>query len=187
MFNRKLHPRFSEDSVWVREPRLPWRIGFSRSPDKEAKTILENAGVKFGDYDYWQPQLCHAKLPSGWQVVGTDHQLWWVLIDNEDRHRGHIINQSVPFFEAHLIIPNRFDFQVLALNDRLIVASVFDCYSKVVYRSEPVELKNHRPQNDQERAEFNAAFAASRDLALGWLRSNYPDWKNPRAYWREIC
>jgi len=110
------------------------------------------------------------QFPAGWEKRPTDHSMWSELVDANGRVRGMI------FYKA-------------AFYDRRA-----DCHLCVRYRAGRDYSKPEPTYSafDQGTAfkEFGTAPAndyASQDVkeaeALAWLEAEFPDFKNPLAYW----
>ena len=53
--------------------------------DVRGREKLEKLGVVFGEPHEDDELFCEAKLPEGWKIVATDHQMWSELLDEEDK------------------------------------------------------------------------------------------------------
>lgn len=161
----------------VHSDTLPTDMG--RRDDCDTKTVLEAAGVKFlgpveGD-DLFQ----YVELPKGWKKERTSHPMWSKLIDDKGRERATIFYKAA-FYDrsAHLSLSTRFNVQRdydRQNKDGVAVAHVIDG-GKVVYTTDPIKLPagNIRKYEEARKADVAAA---------EWLKKNYPDWRNPCAYW----
>lgn len=120
-----------------------------------------------------EPLFQFVKLPKDWRKEKSDDILWSWLLDNEGRKRARI------FFEAtigrrnsRIDLLTRFDFNVNydpPQKNRTII-SITDCGTTV---------HSYIPKLDEELDIVNQ----SNSSAYEWLDKNYPDWRNPAAYW----
>ena len=59
-----------------------------------ARTVLEEAGVVFGDISSDDPLFCDATLPEGWRKEATEHHMWSKLIDQDGNERASIFYKA---------------------------------------------------------------------------------------------
>ena len=57
-------------------------------------TVLEAAGVVFGDLVDGDPIFRHVTLPDGWEKVATDHSMWSKLVDADGVERASIFYKA---------------------------------------------------------------------------------------------
>ena len=60
----------------------------------ECRTALEKAGVVFKEAVADDPLFLHAVLPKGWRKVGTDHDMWSRLVDDQGNIRARIFYKA---------------------------------------------------------------------------------------------
>lgn len=142
------------------------------------KPLLEAAGVKFLGFVEGDDLFQYVELPPGWKKQATDHSMWSKLIDDKGRERAGIFYKAA-FYDraAHLSLSRRFgvSFDYARLDkDGVGVSKVTDC-RKVVHATEPIV----KTESDES---WDVSDKANK-LATEWLDKNYPDWKNPGAYW----
>lgn len=138
------------------------------------KTVLEAAGVKFLGIVDGDPMFQYVDLPSGWKKEAIN-RLWSKLVDDKGRERAAIFYKAA-FYDrsAHISLTSRYN--ILVDWDRLnkenvCIANITDC-GDVIYSTEP--------ECDQEGF---GTINKARSAAAKWLDENYPDWRNPGAYW----
>jgi len=55
--------------------------------DGAIKQSLINSGFKFGDVVNGDPLFTQVKLPAGWKKIGSDHDMWSYVHDEQGRQR----------------------------------------------------------------------------------------------------
>lgn len=163
---------------FVNSETLPTYMG--SSSEYSTKAILEAAGFKFvcvvPDDDMFQV----VEMPSGWQKKATDHSMWSNLVDDKGRVRASIFYKAA-FYDrsAHMNLVSRFgvsqDYD-RAKKEGVAVAVVKDG-GNVIFSTEPMKLPDERDKNYYEIGDD------AQKKAVEWLDQQYPDWKNPGAYW----
>ena len=160
---------------FVNSETLPTDMG--RYGDYDTKAILEAAGVKFICVVPDDPMFQVVELPEGWQKKATDHSMHSNLVDNKGRARARIFYKAA-FYDrsANLSLARRynvsFDYD-RSEKEGVGVANATDGDS-VIFSTEPVPVNREKSWETSEQAN---------KLAVEWLDQNYPDWKNPGAYW----
>lgn len=150
------------------------------SCEYNTRAILEAAGFKFvcgvPDDDMFQV----VEMPTGWQKKVTDHSMWSNLVDDKGRVRASIFYKAA-FYDrsAHMNLVSRFrvsqDYD-RAKKEGVAVAVVKDGRN-IIFSTEPVKLPDERDKSYYEIGDDAAK------KAVEWLDQQYPDWKNPGAYW----
>ena len=161
---------------FVNSETLPTDMGRHREYD--AKAILEAAGAKFVCVVPDDPMFQVVELPKGWKKVATDHSMWSKLVDDKGRERASIFYKAA-FYDrsAHMSLSCRFgvSFDYARFDkEKVGIANVMDG-GKVVYTTEPISAT-------EGGKSYDVSDKANK-LAAGWLDENYPDWRNPGAYW----
>jgi len=110
----------------------------------------------------------NVKFPEGWKKVCSDHAMHSDLVDAKGRKRAGIFYKAA-FYDrnAHVYFTGR--YSVDAYNDGIcavrdgnaVLHKIGDCPDGCGY-----EIKR-----------------AMTEAGEVWLNENYPDWKNPHAYW----
>lgn len=139
--------------------------------NKSDRENLCKLGFLFGnDVD---ELFVECKLPAGWSKRATSHQMWSDLLDGLGRVRARIFYKAA-FYDR------RADFYLLC---RLKIEEKFpmppDEFVSMSIIREGVQIEfigAYRPGDLEAHHSF-------RKSSEGWLKQNYPDWKNPLAYW----
>ena len=158
-------------------------VGSDTLPTKisaEDKEILVKVGVQFlGSVD-GDPIFQNVVLPNGWEKKATGHDMWSDLLDNKGRKRAGIFYKAA-FYDrsAHLSLNTRFRIQ--RDYDRqnaegVAVTRVMDGDTSI-YETKPRKL----PPREAEG--YYGVCDESDQEARIWLQNNFPQYKNPSAYW----
>jgi len=165
-------------SSFVNSETLPTDMG--RSRDYDTKAVLEAAGFKFVCVVPDDPMFQVVEMPKGWQKKATDHSMWSNLVDDKGRVRASIFYKAA-FYDrsAHMNLVSRFgvsrDYD-REKKEGVAVAVVKDG-ANVIFTTEPVKLPAREDKNYYEIGDD------AQKKAVEWLDQQYPDWKNPGAYW----
>lgn len=118
-----------------------------------------------------------AKLPDGWKLEATDHSMWSHLLDVKGNKRASIFYKAA-FYDrdAFIAFENRYGFKDEYLKGQkdvhgldMRIAQAYDFKdNKALWQSEPHGF-------DESDANINAVNK--------YLTDNFPDYKNPHAYW----
>lgn len=139
-----------------------------------------------------------AQLPVGWQVKRTDHGMWFRLEDERGRERMHFFHKAAFWdCDAFGTLNTRFYTNIdthsspcigKVLDRSADDAPTFQC--EVPLRAEPHYPRDREPTEaervdwlqwyDQEVPEARAAIVEKVDA---WLINNWPNHKDPTAYW----
>lgn len=147
------------------------------------KEQLEAMGIRFGD-DI-DDLFVSVTLPSGWTKQATDQSMWSDLVDDKGRIRASIFYKAA-FYDknAHISLQQRFSYSI----------SPCDAEGEAVERSNATHGRvtiNDKglPTNCiihtvgiYERDDYQSQSSLFTE-AKAWLNENYPDWKDPMAYW----
>lgn len=160
---------------FVGSDTLPLKM--RRDNDKE---ILEAAGVKFLSPVENDKLFQYVELPAGWKKFPTDHSMWSNLVDDKGRVRATIFYKAA-FYDRNAFMSTSTRFEIASDYDKresegVSVANVLDG-GKVVHTTNPRKIPKER--NDK----YLAVSKATTKDAENWLTKNYPDWRNPGAYW----
>lgn len=129
------------------------------------------------------------QLPNGWKIEPTDHSMWSDLKDDKDRVRASIFYKAAFYDRDAFVHPTHFmsagyecpadlDYNM----DRKIrdtsphIGYVRDSNGKEYYRT-------HEIIPSKEYGEKTFKVLELRDMAYEWLEENFPDHKDPLAYW----
>lgn len=142
---------------------------------------LEAAGVK--QLDEADDLRVNVQLPPGWQEKQTHHYMWSDLLDEKGRRRARMFYKGALYDpHAHMVVLNRFCIE----GDTQL--RVLDAETVELYRTESI-TRPSRDCSSEEWMFFSRQSDRLREDAQRWLDSQYPDWRNPRAYWGddEVC
>jgi len=162
---------------FVNSETLPTDMG--RYSKYNVKEILEDAGIKFLGEVEGDPMFQYVELPTGWKKLPTDHSMHSKLVDEKGRERANIFYKAA-FYDrsANLSLSTRFNFRLdydRREKEGVAVAHVTDG-DNVIHSTEPIKLP------DDNRKQYEVSEKAH-EAAIAWLNRQYPDWKNPGAYW----
>lgn len=146
----------------------------------EARKPWEALGFRFGKTV--DEIFVETKFPKGWKKKPTDHSMWSEIVDDKGRVRGMIFYKAA-FYDrsAHAHLSRRFD----VMDDYakpLATISVKDACGEASFKVSGLE----QPDWSGDRAEAERREAKkdeARQICLQFLRTNYPDYENPCAYW----
>lgn len=154
---------------------LPTDINFDR--DGSQREALEAAGVKFLDVVDDDPLFRYVQFPQGWKRIGSDHDMWSYVADENGRQRIAVFYKAA-FYDrkAHMSTNRRFFYSTDYnepyysgdYNDPVhAVALEYSCDGKerIIWRAEAAE------------------YGIARDLGKAWLDSHFPNWNDYSAYW----
>jgi hypothetical protein len=133
---------------------------------------LEALGIVFGeDAD---DLFVKATLPPGWKKVASDHAMWSYLHDDQGRKRASIFYKAA-FYDrsAHMNLEPRYYVQ-----SRYDTPQAGQTTVSVMDAGKPLKDFGTASQSDSYEVRD-----AMRQQAAVWLAQQYPDHKNPNAYW----
>lgn len=161
----------------VRSDVLPTKI--NGAYDFDIKEALTEIGFAFGDEVDGDPMFRSVQLPEGWTRKGSSHSLWSHVHDERGRERLSIFYKAAfydrrAFFSVSPAI--RIVVEEVGIENGVkITVHVKKC-DELVFSTTPVEsigdVHSIYDCHDAERAK-----------AIKWVEENYPDYKNPCAYW----
>lgn len=137
------------------------------------KPLLEKLGFQFLGEVKDDLLFQHVEMPAGWRKRATDHSMWSELVDAQGRKRGMI------FYKAAFYDRDAF----MHLVCRYSVRRDYDIKDSAVHRimdGETVIQTMPALEIDPER-KWEAGDKSSA-AAYTWLAANYPDFKDPLAY-----
>lgn len=141
-------------------------------PCKEA---FEALGFTFEDIPA-DDVLCKATLPDGWKLKSDGGEYWTYLIDEKGRKRGSYFYKGA-FYDrcGHMNLSQRFQTASDAANPKTwegpYTISVKDADGTILFTAGKCE-KTYSKEYDELM-----------DKAINYLRTNYPEWKDPTKYW----
>jgi hypothetical protein len=168
---------------------------------EESKAHFETLGFVFGNE--LDNLFVEATFPEGWKIKQTEHYMRSDLLDEKDRVRG-VVFFKPDFWDrkAHITLRCRYkagcekDYDWLdehekeyensgdAYTDLPCSAVVRDYDETILHQFGPVTA---RQLNVNWRVGLGGS-GLDDDLTLlarSWVSLNFPDWKNPTAYWDE--
>jgi hypothetical protein len=149
-------------------------------PDRKTLTDL---GFVFGAVN---GLFVQCKLPNGWKKRATDHSMWSELLDDKGRKRAAIFYKAA-FYDREAFI--RWE-SPLAQNsflaggketyehqdgEKTTMYGLVSLHGKEVFRTEAIEI-----QTTKSRWQAGDEIRKLLDV---WINENYPDHRNPFAYW----
>jgi len=149
---------------------------------------FEKVGIVFGDTV--DDLFIEARLPQGWRKVQTAHSMWSKLVDAQGRERASIFYKAA-FYDrsAHIGISRRYSYSVRPVNgydaqnykkdEWACVVTDCDATIRELQRIEPEPQTNDR---DTWLAWYDKKDKL-RSAGRAWLDANYPEWRDPTAYW----
>lgn len=131
-------------------------------------------------------------LPTGWQITPTEHSMWSNLTDDKSRERASIFYKAA-FYDrsAHVRLNNRYSYDAQPVGGwengsgagSQYQGVVTDC-GKVIFRTMPTSAQPSYNQSDNTALTewFTKRDGKSKE-AEAWLNEQFPNWKDPLAYW----
>jgi hypothetical protein len=168
---------------------LTWPMwGDSECEASILQATWSQLGVKIGTPVEGDPTFTNVELPLGWRLEATDHSMWSELLDDKGRVRASMFYKAA-FYDRSAFI---------RLNNRFFVG--------LQHREENPEDRHRRALvidqatdvggNDPALYGYGDKFGTVRrvtewteDLNGGsaeceaWLDEQYPQWREPTAYW----
>jgi len=139
---------------------------------------LERAGGAVGNPVDGDPMFTNVTLPPGWGKQATDHSMWSRLIDQAGRERASIFYKAAFYDRDAFIQPSR-RFTVDGYSHKIdgeLKAVLRDAKEEIQRETEVVKVEH------DSREMYEMRQRLSREIEA-WLDANYPDWKDPSAYW----
>ena len=149
-------------------------------PTECPREQLESLGFVFGEEA--DDIFTYVQFPEGWTKQATDHSMWSNLLDEKGRKRGGIFYKAA-FYDrsAHMRLDRRINYSEIYDGDADHIDNTIQYFvtdgESTLYKTEPVEYEEKYEDNYWELQD------AAEGGCLTWLNENYPDWKNPMAYW----
>jgi hypothetical protein len=162
---------------------LEWRFNRGDRYEVSPKQYLESIGFVFGEID---DIFIDVQLPEGWKIKPSEHSMWSYMEDANGNERAGIFYKAA-FYDrsAHFDLTNRYHISEVyegyeSFVPNTIKHHVFDkATSSEVYVTPPYNFVE-RYDDDYWKARDN-----SENDARAWIDENYPDYRNPMAYWDE--
>jgi hypothetical protein len=134
---------------------------------------LVTLGFRLGEPARDDPIFRDAVLPIGWAKVPTDHATWSRIVDEKGRRRFSIFYKA-SFYDrrSRMDAERRYGYSTYADGSEPgLYAAVIRDGDEVIERVGERRSADHR--------EGDRLDASCRE----WLRTRYPDWEDPLAYW----
>jgi hypothetical protein len=160
----------------VESQAIPVRWGMGAGEPAELDAKLAELGFELGDPypddDLFRP----AKLPEGWGKAATGHSMHSDILDERGFARIGVFYKAA-FYDR------RADMR---LHRRILTAydprrGFDEKHYRVVWAAMPVT--GGRESYTILESFHSDDYAEVDDLADAWVTKNYPDWRNPLAYW----
>lgn len=137
------------------------------------KEDLEKMGIKIGEAI--DDLFVRVELPTGWRKIADNHSMHSWLVDDQGRKRASLFYKAA-FYDrvANMSLTTRFDYIVVPYKAGKNNHVVVNDGNKEIWKSDPLMVSESDPWVE---------FDELRKNAIEWLSANYPDWKNPVAYW----
>lgn len=154
----------------VQSERLPREM----RPDME--TVAAATGIVFGEPI--GQLFVEATLPDGWKKQATEHSMHSDLVDDKGRVRAGIFYKAAFYDE-------RADMH---FRSYLFVGGDYEQHEVKVVNADGETIKDFGkigafPGDDPEWHEKYKKYTALQEDAWAWLDENYPDHRDPFAYW----
>ena len=142
------------------------------------RAILESWGLEFLETFGEDNKLQYVRLPENWIFVAVDPDKHFKVVDDKGRDRiNAFLDDSCPpspFIRLCHRITIQIDHNKM-VEDNLYVANVYDSEGKLLHTTDPIV--GYEDESDDVKVR------AALKRACDWLKENYPDWRNPAAYW----
>ena len=174
--------RYDQESL-VKDDTLPVNM-----EPKGAKQFLEKAGFRFmGVATFHLPLFQRIQLPFGWKKEPTSHPWLTMLLDGQNRERARIVYKAADNLAVMSLVP-RFGIRErgYSVDEKLgtqgPITRVVTDGGTVGKSGKAIYLTEAIPTSDTKSDRFRAYQSAGKE-AEAWLNENYPDWRDPFAYW----
>lgn len=169
---------------------LNFLSGITSNSPESAIPYYEDLGITFKEY---QDELeITAILPEGWTREGTGY--WTTVYDEKKRARFTFFEKSAIYDrDAFTHKKRRYTCDRDFTGDhkdgyRVIKHFVVDADGTVLFKCRAVKIKDESGSKDEEVSDrfwhkYYGAIKRQEIKCEAYLNENYPDWKNPDAYW----
>lgn len=190
----------------VSSAQLPSKMGIR----DDAKDFYEKVGIKVIGLTEGDEMFYDVELPEGWEKRSTDHSMWSELIDDKGRKRAGIFYKAAFYDRDAFISPEK---KITSAVDRIgFINGNYDrdengrAYSKstpfcgvvkdydgtFLFKTEEIELEEefNEPDNrggwtQEYKDKLRSVENNLREKVNEFLEENYPEHKDPCAYWDE--
>lgn len=137
---------------------------------------FEKMGIVF--HEDADDLFVYVTLPEGWSKIPTSHSMWSKLTDEFGRERASIFYKAA-FYDrsAFMNISRRFNLSVYKEFEDGLRRWVALDGEEVIFVSDPFNFDDDIPSYEESKI-------LSGEAEL-WMNSNYPNWRDPMAYWEE--
>lgn len=168
-------------NIFVQSEVLPKKCNYC------TREQLEKMGIVFGeDAD---DLFIYVTLPEDWKKVATDHPMWSNLVDHKGRKRAAIFYKAA-FYDrdAHISLVRRFDYGTCPMNGWTDPDRDNHKWHVVIFDNDVVirEIGDLGIRNYKDTRAIEMYWSLEKEFqkqAEKWLNHNYPNWKDPLAYW----
>lgn len=149
---------------------------------------LMRMGIAFGEPV--DDLFISVQLPSGWTKKATSHSMWSELLDEKGRKRASVFYKAA-FYDrdAFVDLVRRFSCGCepvggweKSTNRSKWHGFVRDC-GETVWQTD--ETLGPQPEEKEQYLAWSDSRQVLAGKAEDWLNENWPDWKDPLAYWDE--
>jgi hypothetical protein len=166
--------------------------------NRQDRGVFERMGIVF--QEPVDDLFVRVDLPAGWKKVPCNHPMWTDLVDNLGRKRA-VIFYKAAFYDrsAHMNALIRLaymtqpeggytdDFAADKLKPRecVVLDAATDgvLWRMVIAPEPPYRACDDDPEARQAWLAWQEKRSYMEFLAEKWLNQNYPDWRDPAAYW----
>jgi hypothetical protein len=144
----------------------------------EARQVLEQAGVVFGELVEGDPLFIYVTLPPGWTKQGTSHSMHSNLLDDKGRVRANMFYKAA-FYDrrADLNLTRRYNTGRDYDREDVIIMFVTDSGERI-FTGQEYSFSGEKYGDDYRAQEQVASTEIN-----AWLMEHFPDWKSTAAYW----
>lgn len=145
-------------------------LAIDMKPEKE---VWEKLGFSFSEIS-GDDVLCKAKLPTGWCLNSTEHPMWNNIVDNKGNVRASMFYKAA-FYDrsAHMNLETRYRLDRDYIDEDTVEVYFGNKNEKLFVAGK----YSYSEDDAYEKSE------KCYQLAEDFANKNYPDWKNPLAYW----
>ena len=135
---------------------------------------LESLGFVFGEVA--DDIFIYVEFPEGWKKVPTTHSMWSDLVDDKGAKRGSLFYKAAFYdISAHMYLTLRYSCRQNFDLEDAVEYNVFD-KEEIIFSTPRIGAQ--RNSNEYWKIQDEAEKQAKE-----YLEQNYPDYKNPLAYW----
>lgn len=149
-------------------------------PTECPRKKLEDLGFVFGEAQ--DDIFTYVQFPEGWTKKPTGHSMWSDLLDDKGRKRASIFYKAA-FYDrnAHMSLNCKISYsRVMEHHDNYVPNGIkyFVTDGESVLYETQLALVEQMYEGDYWDLE-----SAAEKNAREWVEKNYPDYRDPTAYW----